>query len=417
MQQLLIRQTVEDNWERAAFIDFWDWGTCPSPPPTSNIIIVSVDPSIAPDGSNIAATDDRPVGKHSGTNNIRFARADFASNPYVVLHEFGHALGFIHETEDDSCNQRTGGGTSLEWQGDNAASVMDYATGCDPGVTTLSSWDTLGVRNAYGTKPAGTIAGLGGLALNIAQASTNLGAGIIGWPATGSSNDTWQRAGLTLTTVLGGDIQAAIRCLNISGGSVSSNATPLISWTCGSNFTNEQFHFTKVLWRAMGKMCITAESNVSGANLSLATCDAASALQSWDFFENDTRIRLDGTNLCVNVPNGNTALGTQVVLSPCSAGTPGPNETYAFGGGIISFGSLCLNVLGGTTQVGSRLGLWDGCGADPSNYNEVFTIMGPITALGQCVTMLGGSPFDGVPIGMFQCQNTPPPSQTWEYFF
>src|SRR6266404_652321 len=174
-----IRQLVENNWERAAFIDFFGWGECPTNPfPTGNMVVVSVNPSI----SGLGQSD---VGKITNTINIIDFKTASPSN-HSILHEFGHTLGFIHEHQNDDglCARRTSGGTSLENEGDVALSVLSQSA-CNT-MAALSAWDVMGVRNAYGRKPSGTIAGLGGLALNIRGANTAFGTDIIGWPETGS---------------------------------------------------------------------------------------------------------------------------------------------------------------------------------------------------------------------------------------
>lgn len=404
-QQTAMRRIVEDGWERAAFLDFWDWGTCSGLP--SNTVILQVDPQLTVLSASSA------VGKNpNGGNLIRFKRGDLAANAYTVLHEFGHALGFIDET-DSFCSQRTGGGTSLEWQNDWALSVMH--TGCSFEVSSLSAWDILGVRNAYGFKPSGTIAGLGGLALDVAGASSDAGTPIIGWPATGSVNDKWLR----ILGALFSDISTSDpndRCIAIQGGKLApSGGTPLVSAGCNVAPPGG-FHFVNVFWRAMGKMCISADSSAAGSGLSLAICDASSARQRWDFFETDGEsVRLNGTNLCVTVPSMNITFGTRPVLAPC--GLLNPQQTTSWSGGIVSFRDssvpgLCLNVSGGTTAVGNPLILWD---CDPGAFNERFTIFGQITTLGQCVNMFGGVPFDGVTIGMYPCSGGQP-NEMWEWF-
>mgnify|MGYP003575313221 CR=1 FL=1 len=434
-QRERIRILVENNWERAARINFTGWGNCPSfGATTSNLLALTFQ---APQAGALAdsvictgATNSTCTGAGFGRatlgnyNMLRFLTLDIPDHDAVVLHEFGHALGFLHEgrdvrpdgTPETNCVQRTSGGVSLENEGDLSLSVMgNFRGACQSAV--LSNWDILGARRAYGRKPTGSIVGLGGLCLDVAGDSSALGAAVIGFGCFGAPNDTFTRVtgDLTLRTTAGGQP----RCPNVHGGVVNPNGgTAITSWSCAPGAANEQFRFTGVEWRAMGGMCIAADTSATGAKLSLRPCSGTSSLQRWDFFDGDQRIRLSGTTQCVNVPNSQTALGTELILFPCQA-TPAPNETFVFSNGYISPSfdtSKCLNVLGGTTAPLSKVGLWNGCGAVPAPHNSQFTIRGPIKTMGQCVDMLGGVPFDGVGIGAFPC--TPgAPNEVWEYFF
>ncbi|HET6284948.1 MAG TPA: hypothetical protein VFH73_28585, partial [Polyangia bacterium] len=155
-QKTAIRVKVEDNWERAARIEFDGWNDCPSSLPGSNLTVVSRNPSLGVEGQS-------NIGKQGGRNSVIFRSITPAAA--TVLFHFGQTLGFITETNNTGCNQRTGGGTSLELEGDVASSVMSPAN-CNF-ATRLSAWDIIGARIAYGRKPTGSIVGLGGESLNV----------------------------------------------------------------------------------------------------------------------------------------------------------------------------------------------------------------------------------------------------------
>ena len=337
---------------------------------------------------------------------------DFAStlpSNKTIVHEFGHGIGFHEENSSTSpSTQRSSGATSLEGEGDMGLSVMTQSA-CNTS-SALSAWDVMGGRQLYGMKAPGSIAGPGGLVANIHGGTTAFGLPITGWPSvSGAWNEHFVRSSsssLLLTATSG----STTRCLNIQGGVISSGWTPLVSWDCNEAYTNSQFHFTAVAWRAMGNRCVQAASSASGAKLSLQAC-GSSSLQKWDFVEGNSRIRLNGTNLCATVPSGSTALGTQITLTTCG----NSYQTFSYSNGHINYSNVCLNVLGGTTANGNAIGLWNGCTASPTYVNEQFTIRGPITGMGQCVDMQNGVPYDGVPIGVYPCNGTA--AQTWEYFW
>lgn len=398
-----IRAQVEGSWDRAASINFWGFGDCPSSLPTGWLVVVRRNNI----GGALGMTTRTTASPGSSITYVEFPQTGTPSNKSIV-HEFGHVLGFYEENVSPSnCTTQTSG-TSLEGEPDVSLSVMTQ-TACNSAAT-LSPWDVMGARTAYGMKAPGSIAGLGGFVLNIQGGSTDFGAAIVNWPSTSNAwNGRFVRssAGSLQLTASNGSVS---RCLNISGGQVSSNWTPLISWECNESYANNLFHFTGVAWRAMGTRCVQASSAAAGATLSIQAC-STSSLQKWDFFEGNTRIRLSGTNLCATVPNGSVSLGNRITLQSCGSSY----QSFGFTNGNINYGSMCMNVLGGTTANGNGIGLWDGCGYTPRYPNEQFTIRGPITAMGQCVDMNNSSALEGVGIGVYTCNGTG--AQIWEYFW
>jgi hypothetical protein len=421
-QRSRVRNAAESTWEKAAKIDFYGWGDCPTlSSSTSDLIVVSINANLGAGvlGESSICTNEAissctigGFGKASSGDYNRIQLISSEQDLKTIVHEFGHALGFLHgHVPDATCDPRTSGGTNLAAESDVTVSVLSQSR-CNS-AETLSAWDILGARKKYGMKPPGSISGLNGLSLNIAGGGTGTGAAIIGWPATGSWNDKWKReSGNLLFKATTGTTE---RCLNVQGGSVGSGFTPLISWTCNATFSNERFNLSGVQWLAMGNRCVQAASNSTGAELSIQPCNSDSR-QKWDFFQGDFRIRLAGTYLCVNVPGGSVALGTKLTLAPCG-GTPGVNETFSFSNGYIKFSNRCVNVLGGTVANGNQLGLWDGCDLTPKLDNAQYTIRGRIGIMGQCVNMEGGTPFDGVRIGAYPCQSPAAPNEIWEYFW
>jgi hypothetical protein len=403
-----IRGLVEGSWERVAELDFSAWGDCPSPLPTGNQVVVLLNPNL-PEGvlGNTNWCDDPATC----VTTVEFPHASPPDR--TVVHEFGHVLGFTEENTED-CLQYSGPGTSLEWEGDVGVSVMTQSI-CSSSAT-LSAWDIMGVRLLYGAKAKGSIAGLGGLVLNIHGAVTDYGAPITGWPSwPGAWNESFVRLADSTLLLFATSDSGVLRCLNVAGGVVGSGLTPLISWEC-VDAENEEFDFKGVAWLAMGNRCVQAAKKVAGAKLSIRECNSSSSLQKWDFLGlGGSAIVLSGTNLCVTVPNGSQEYGNELKLYTCNSGGDGNinYQHFQFDRGHIVYGDKCFNVLGGTTANGARIGLWDGCYG--GYVNELFTLRGPITVMGQCVDMSGGSPYDGVPIGVSPCTGSA--SQVWEYYF
>lgn len=412
-----IRTIVENGWDRAAHLNFKGWLTCPVvDAATSDLIVVSLGAVGIAGGHSVCAnaTPQSCAGltgkaRSGDFNRITFANATPAAK--TVLHEFGHALGFLHETDHPTgCIQRTSGGTSLENEGD-PGSVMAAFTNCNE-ATALSTWDILGARRVYGLKAPGMIAGRNNLCANIFGGSTGEGANIVGWPCEGFSwNQQWRRDNNSL--LLKAQLGSTTRCLNVKGGVVGTGFTPLVSWSCNEAFTNEQMRLRGMDWRAMGNRCMQAASASQSSEIFLHSCTNG-PLQKWDFFEKDRRIRLSGTNLCVNVPNANTADGTKLILWPCSTGTPFSNEVFTFANGRIMFGTKAFNIAGGTQADGNRLVLWPPASGAP-HHNEQFTVSGQIRVLGQCLDMSDSAAPDGGQLGVRACSSSA--TQVWEYWW
>lgn len=397
------RNVVEDQWGRVANINFVGWDACPAN--ANGFIAINLDDV----GGN---SDAGGFGFFTGARTLRFGLD--RHNDGVILHEFGHELGFRHEfarpdfPDHDGCTGENGTtGDNFGTQPDND-SIM-AATYCNSH-TALSHWDIIGVQRAYGRKQAGSIVGLGGRCLNVAGGTTDFSP-FIAWPCVGAANDTFATSvAASLNLMFVETIQGVTRCMNVSGGTVTPNgSTPVISWDCIAGASNEEFSIAGVQLRAMGDMCVVATGTTDGAQLEVQPCNTvAVARERWDF--RGHTLRLSNTNLCVSVPNAVNGLGVRPTLHSCSATSV--RETFTFTQGEIHDGSKCFNVSGGLPVAGSPVGLWDGCGNGLDN--EYFFARGTIGFGGQCVDMLGGASFDGAQIGMFPCI-AGAANQAWDY--
>ncbi|XXT18168.1 ricin-type beta-trefoil lectin domain protein [Sorangium sp. So ce429] len=420
----LIQDTLENGWEAAGAVNFNGWSVCgPIDAQTTNLIQVRT--SIA--GSNgheyKCADATNCVDWHGKAPDGDFNRVDFllaTPAPLTILHEFGHALGFMHETDESPfCVQRTSGGTSWEYEGDYRSSVMAAYVGCNS-ATQLSSWDIMGMRASYGFKPPGTLVGVNGLTPNIAGGGTNLGASVNAWDGYGYWNNTFKRRSET-SLLLTANSSGVERVINVQGGVTSPSAlTPVISWDVGEADTNSQFVFQKMNWLAMGNMCVVVPAASAGSELFVAPCnEGAETLKTWDFFNGDRRIRLNGSSLCVEVPGGATADGTKLKLATCSTAS---TQKFTFSNSKIVYGGKNFNVAGGTTNSGNRIILYT---ASDAHLNSRFTILGKVRSLGQCLDM-NGAPALGTQLGVRTCNTVSGANyvavkatntQVWEYFW
>ena len=411
-----VRSYVEESWGRAANVTFDGWAACGAN--TNGIVQISFNDSLNSDAGAIGYTN----GQIKMT--LQPARQDFKA---VVVHEFGHTLGFRHEfvradapltgscshADATANNETTDNNCNYEGTAFDPTSIM-VSTGYCQENDHLSPYDILGVQRTYGRKPALSVAGLGGRCLNLASATTTLGSQLQTYQCTGSANDTWARnpAQKELYTHASDN---SSRCASVANGVTSpTSGTALTSFTCGSpSPANEQFTFTGVKWKAMG-MCVQGGNGSSGSHLALADCGASNT--NWDFDFAAGSIKLSGTSLCTNVPNGTASVNNELQLYSCGAPLYGAS-TFNFsttGTGEIKYGGLCVNVQDDVPVAGKLVQLY-GC-SSPEPRNSTFAISGPIHGLnGQCMDVAGNARGDNVGVQVYPCNGGS--NQTWDYYF
>ena len=446
------RTNVENTWGRVANLRFTGWGTCPTVWPAGTVVLY-----FEPGAFN-AMIGYSPYS--ATTLKLDFNTSwDGHDQPRrwadIVVHEFGHLIGFEHEmdradnpyfTTGVGCTPDGGGPKStVNFTPYDANSIMAYdvsgpRVGCGIGwvgwaptmlkglppgedwFQPISAWDVAGAQAAYGVKPAGTLVGLGGKCVNIYGGSHNWGSSLIAYDCYDVENERFTRSqngtDLTLVAQLWDFAPYANLALDVPNAYLNGGLTPLWDYPI-NNSPAQQFTFTGTQWKAYGDMCVVADGAVSDAQLRVVTCSSTASLQRWDF-EPNGRIRLSGTSLCTNVPWGSAFSGNYMKLYPCGYFSPYENELFTMTDrGEITYKGMCMNVWGGHMGEYSPLALY-ACSPTAVPYaNEVFYASGPIRGLGgQC---LENQAFpDGVgrnyqPIGVAPCNGNY--SQNWDYRF
>jgi len=145
------------NWPSVAEVDFFGWGDCtgtngaPSLP-NGTVGVQILGSILTPDWSGCL-----PFGYYSNAPN-HLKIVENVIEPGYAGHEFGHALGFMHEMErQDFANQ----GGSCQSSSKNASDTLGTppdpsglmaATGYCNGYSYLDNWDMMGVQRAYGAR-------------------------------------------------------------------------------------------------------------------------------------------------------------------------------------------------------------------------------------------------------------------------
>lgn len=436
-----VRKNIENNWQKYANLEFFDWGDCPltqggSGQPAFYVAVgnltgsIVVMPAVPRDPNDPTSINDwSAVGKQTSMATIMSlnfqtnpgtGRPVVESFPFNTIHEFGHALGFTHEwVRTDyvigSCTRDVG--EDANNSGNQLTIFPDYDSIMDkcgdaPTPIGLSPGDVIGIQRAYGRKMTGSLVGDRGNCADISNGDTAVGTPLIAFPCRNQWNQIFTRSSSTeqlkATTPAGSG-----RCMRNETGTVRTAS-------CSSTDADQKFRMTRVQWRAMGKMCLEAV----GTTIQSKVCDAASDMQRWSVMDGDSatsqrfdQIKSVGANKCVTVTS--SGLGQQLTLATCSS--TDTRQRFAFPGqGVVLYqpAGLCLNVSTGSTTPGQPLILWDGCTSSPRPYNAQFTFAGEVrTPSGQCLDILGGNSNQFDPIGAFTCSgNGLQSNQQWEYY-
>ena len=272
----------------------------------------------------------------------------------------------------------------------------------------MSPYDVIGIQTAYGRKYRGSIVGVRGQCASVQNASTTVGASVVGNPCRGGWNDTWFRDPSVTNERFKTPSNA--RCLQVLHGTAPNT---IVSGACDTT-ESERMTTIGMEWHAMGNMCVQAV----GGGLQLQNCNGASS-EKWDFFHPVGGLRVDqiresGTNLCVSSRTTSGTMGEALTLATCSSTDTKQRFSNPFAGliALSNNTALCANVQTGTDNPSNAIILWNGCSSTPAS-NSRFSLGGStINSLGDCLFLSTVPP---EPISDVSCVNAV--TDKWEYYF
>jgi hypothetical protein len=427
-----IRVAVEDTWGRYSSIWFEGWGNCPAPSPglmpDGNIIyIMSIDgigPSGTDFGPKVAGSNPphpRPTEMRLNGGAISNALCDLGPGGnsheecviWMAVHEFGHALGFLHEharrdftqcpksvaspTKFAFHDKREGGGTNLTTYDEN--SVMNYCSSDGNNDGQLTWKDVAGLQAVYGMKPRGSIVGPGGRCADVDNRAVAPGSQVSLWHCWGGDNQrwAWDFVNGTFTPNI-----AFWGCLDDPGGGRMPGIGMFI-WDCNSR-ENPRWNFDQFYIKTFGDKCL----DTSQGKAFFTGCRFGSEFQ-WTYTA-EQQLKRFGVNRCL-VFGG---VGSQPVMADCDANNFDQKVRLAGSGYLYTNREFCLEVPDRQPFTMDRLPIRI-AECDTSKLTQQFYFRGFMKSStpGMCMTTAPATvPRNGVRVIVDSCTAVP----FWEYY-
>jgi Ricin-type beta-trefoil lectin domain/Dual-action HEIGH metallo-peptidase len=397
------RQAIEGSWQRYSDLRFQGWGTCKAGQAGIHLAIGSDTHTVA---RTTATTEDvgfNTVNAIAGgvTLNLNLTglaacdandttRKNCITN--LIVHEFGHALGFRH-SEGDSTATPPAGCSDPDGRLQNPAtpgrrygaytsqSIMSSCwaapTSCwdDASCPThLFPIDIAGVQRLYGRHLSGSmVTAATGQCLSWGTSDPSLQACV------GVVRRDWTNNNLYTFITTGSrsfNVGLTLPNGNTANGTTLGKLTPLIA-----SDPNEKWTFTGVQLRGYGGLCLdlAGGDTTNGNRVQTWDCNAlGGSNQRWDI-DTSRRIHFGGTNKCLTYTTTMNN-GEGLFIQDCGA----PNQVFSFNAdGSIQFTS------GGFTKC-----------MDVQDVRDADFLAG------------SGSPRNGAPVQTYICLN-PQINQRW----
>lgn len=409
-----IRQTLTDGWGRAANLDFWDFNNCPTPLPT-NTVAITFDTSVQ---------NQSDIGMRSGqTNFVNFQwnqNFSLAPDRDLILHEFGHTLGFVHEQArpgytpvNSSCPAEASASGDAKGTPLDPDSIMIHTGSCVVPASGLSPWDIVGIQNAYGRKKQGSIVGMNSQCVDIPNGTNPpSGQNLQVYDCTNGTNQLWRY--MSTTQFFAANVTNGSNAMDIEGGG-STAGTAVQVFGSNPGQANQHWTMSSAAWLTIGNKCVDFSS--STGKIVLNTCNGGST-QKWDLLQQSGgfKIRQSGTSSCVTVPSSPVS-GTDLILSSCSAPS-GNNLLTTTSLGEIKSNGLCFDTEFGDPVNGRVLQVYTCKSAGTGKSNQQSFFRGPITSgLGTCLSTPKSDFIVHDPLVEWTCPTgTPSADFVWDYY-
>jgi hypothetical protein len=413
-----IRQTLGNGWGRAANLQFWDFGNCPGGTLT-NMVKVTFDTTSSNNSNQ----------RGMWTNNLNVVNFQWdhdlsqAPSSDLILHEFGHVLGFAHEESrsgyvavNSTCPAEATVSGDPKGTPLDPASIMMQTGDCTLPFTGLSGWDIVGVQNIYGRKKQGVIDGMNNECVNIPNGTNPpSGQNLQVFDCSSATNEIWSFKTNT-NQLIAKNVSNGNSVVDIEGAS-TANDTPIQVF--GSNLgPNQQWFFRGMQILGVGNRCLDIPPGTS--SVQIFDCNGG-ANQLWDVVAQPTagtiKIRNSGTLNCLTVPSGATS-GTDLTLTTCSTAA-NASQTFAFtASGELKWGSLCLDTEFGDPVDGRALQVFTCKGSGIGKSNQQYFFRGPIqSGLATCMSTPGTDFRKGDALISYACETSAPtPDFVWDVY-
>jgi hypothetical protein len=361
----------------------------------------------------------------SGATVVDFHDDAVVSNPAwqesKALHEFMHALGFIHEWETSANTTNDCGLASYGTTGQRYGTPYDhgsllnatYCAGLDD-MHDPSPWDLIGMQRAYGRKLTGSIVGPNNKCLVMDSA----GIGDSPITAYDCAVASWTRWKYTAQNEIATTSSYSYGNMDAEGG-VAAPHTRVVNWVANGTAA-QKWYLENVQIVGMGGFCLGAEGGnvVAGQRLALAYCvDGGAWSQNWTIrmtsLSGQDRFQLVAANgsLCATV-----GASDSLTLQTCNSSSTAQLFKWNANQQISSeLTSRCLDVYYGAPQAGTIVQPYY-CWTSPTDYNiwaQTWYVRGHIKGLGgYCLNSVLASPTNNSAMELQSCSS----STVWDFY-